>query len=178
VLKMLYKRRKRNGKFVSRLSDKELAALQRKKSLFMYLSTLMFAVSLFLQVEGRTRLSDNKQLFALFSLYVIALLVLIVLTVFISVMNRTRHKIGREIRECDTPRTGLDRRTFTSYELFNALHLLIAAAEVAGSVYEIGIWGVFNIIVSVASAVLCFISRQILFKANSNNLDFVEGKDE
>ena len=36
----MYKRRKRDGKFVSKLSDKELDALQRKKSLFMYLSTL------------------------------------------------------------------------------------------------------------------------------------------
>ncbi len=174
----MYKRRKRDGKFVSKLSDKELDSLQRKKSLFMYLSTLFFAISLFLEVEGRAKLSDNKPLFALFTLYVISLVVLIALSVFISVMNRTRQKIKREIRECDTPRSGLDRRTFTSYELFNALHVLVAAAEIAVSVYKIGVWGAINIAVSATSAVTCFISRQILYKANAGNVEFVPAEEE
>lgn len=174
----MYKRRKRDGKFVSKLSDKELDALQRKKSLFMYLSTLFFAISLFLEVEGRAKLSDNKPLFALFTLYVISLVVLIALSVFISVMNRTRQKIKREIRECDAPRSGLDRRTFTSYELFNALHVLVAAAEIAVSVYKFGVWGAINIAVSAASAVTCFISRQILYKANAGNVEFVPAEEE
>lgn len=172
----IYKR-KRDGKFVSQLDDETLNKLQKRKSLYMYLSTLMFAVSLFLQVEGRTRLSDNKQLFPLFTLYVLGLLSLIVLTVYISVMNRTWQKIGRELKEANTPRGGLNKHTFFSYEIFNALHVIIAGAEVAVSIYKIGVWGVLNIIVSAASAVLCFISRQILYKANANNLKYISAEE-
>ena len=144
----------------------------------MYLSTLLFAISLFLQVEGRTKLSDNKSLFALFSLYVLALVVLIVLTIYIAVMNRTWQKIKRELKEANTPRSGLDKHTFFSYEIFNALHILIAAAEVAVSIYGIGVWGAINIPVSIASAVLCFMSRQVLYKANAGNLEYIPAPED
>ena len=174
----MYKRKKRNGKFVSALSSQDLDALQRKKSLFMYLSTLLFAVSLFLKVEGRTKLSETKSLFAVFTLYVIAELVLIILTVFIAVMNRTGQKIGRELKESCVPRDGLDKHTFLSYEAFTLLHVLMAAAEIAVSVYSFGIWGAFNIAVSAGSAVCAVISRRILFKANAGNLEYFPPRED
>lgn len=172
------KRPKRNGKFVNKLASAELEAMQRKKSLFMYLSTLFFAVSLFLKVEGRAKLSENKSLFALFTLYVIGLLALIVLSVYISLKNRLGQKIDCEISEKETPRSGLDKHTFISYEIFNALHMLMAAAEIAISIYSFGVWGAFNIVAAIASAVFCLLSRNILFKANAGNLEYIPWRDE
>ncbi|MDE6398558.1 MAG: hypothetical protein K2L51_04485 [Clostridiales bacterium] len=171
------RRRKRNGKYISRLEQKDLDALQKRKSLFMYLSTLFFAVSLFLKVEGRTRLSQNKELFAVFTLYVIAEVALIVLTVYVALMSRGGQKIGRELKERNVPQGGLDHHTFWSYEIFNAVHIALAIGEIAVSVYKFGAWGACNIAVSVASAVCCFLSRQILFKANAGNLEFLPGRE-
>lgn len=172
----LYRRKKRNGKFITKLSREECERLQRRKSLFMYLSTLFFAVTLFLKVEGRTRLSQNKELFAVFSLYVLGEVALIVLSVFVSVCNRGSQKIG-DLKEKNVPRSGLEHHTFWSYEIFNAVHILLACGEVAVSVYKFGVWGAFDILASAASAVCAFISRQILYRANAGNLEFVPGKD-
>lgn len=182
----LYKRPKRNGKFISKLSKDDADALQRRKSLYMYLSTLMFAVSLFLSVGGRTVFYETEKLFALFTLYVIALLVLIVLSVYIAFMNRTGQKIGGELKEKNVPRDGLDRHTFISYEFFNVLHILVAAAEVVISCLIFGakydakeyLFGVINILVSVASAVFSVKSRQILFKANKDNLEYIPARED
>lgn len=181
----LYKRPKRNGKYLQRLESKELETLQKRKSLFMYLSTLMFAISLFIKVEGRARLAANTQLKALFTLYVICELVLVVSSVYVSVMNRSYHKIGPELKEKNVPAGGLDNHTFWSYEIFNALHFVLAAAEIVSSVY--GFSGadavkitasVANILVSAASAVFALMSRQILFKANAENLEYIPGRDD
>ena len=152
--------------------------MQRKKTLFMYGSTLLFAVSLFLQVEGRARLADNAKLFALFTAYVLLELGLIVFTVYISVMGRTGQKIAPTIKEKYVPVGGLDRFTFRSYEWFNALHFVLAAAEIAVSVYKIGAWGVVNILASVGSATLSLLSRNVLYKANAHQLTFVAGKED
>lgn len=171
------RRRKRNGKYVSKLDAKELENLQKRKSLYMYLSTLFFAVTLFLKVEGRTRLSENSRLFAVFTLYVLAEVVLIVLTVYVSVQNRTGQKIGREIKEKNTPRGGLDTRTFTSYECFNALHIALALGEIAVSLYDFGVWGALNIVSASASAVFAFLSRQVLFRANAGNLEYFPARE-
>lgn len=169
----LYKRKKRTGKYISKLDTEELDRLQRRKSLYMYLSTLLFAVSLFLKVEGRTRLSENRSLFAVFSLYVFAEVALIVFTVFVAVCGRGSQKIGRELQAKHVPKDGLDAHTFVSYEIFNVLHIALACGEIAVSVYRFGIWGACNIAVSAASAVLCFLSRQILYKANAGNLEYL-----
>ena len=181
----LYKRPKRNGKFLSKLSQKELDALQKRKSLFMYLSTLLFAVSLFLKVEGRDRLANMSSWRALFTLYLIALIALIALTVYVAVMGRTGQKIGSELKESNVPRDGLNKHTFVSYEFFNVLHVLVAAAEIVISVIGFGSSGAFdifiavcNIIVSAGSAVCCVLSRQVLFKANAGNLEYLPAREE
>lgn len=180
----LYKRPKREGKFVQKRPQKELDAMQRKKSLFMYLGTLFFAVSLFLTPAGRERLNDwatsgkNALALSLETLYLIVWVALIVLSVYVSVMNRTWQKIGPELREKNTPRDGLDRHTFVSYEFFNVLHILSAAGEIAVSVLRIDVWGVLNIIAAIASAVCAFLSRQILFKANKDSLVYVPKQED
>ena len=169
----LFRKDNRKGKYVSRLSEKELDKLQIKKTVFMYLSAVFFAVNLLLKVEGRTRLSENKELFALFSLYVICELALLVYSVYIMIMGKLGHKIRREIREKDTPKDGLDKHTFRSYEVFNIFHFIMAAAEIAVSCYSFGLYGALNIAAAAASATCSLLSRQILFKANSGNLDYV-----
>lgn len=172
----LFEKKKRNGVYYNKRPPKELEAMQTRKSLFMYGSTLFFAVSLFLQVEGRERLSENSKLFALFTAYVLLELALVVFSVYISILNRTGQRIAPTIKEKYVQKGGLDRFTFRSYEWFNAMHFVMAAAEIAVSVYKIGVWGVLNIIVSVASAVLSLLSRNVLYKANAGQLTFVEGE--
>ncbi len=174
----MFRRPKRLGKYISKLEQSELDKLQRKKSMFMYLSTLFFGVTLLLKVEGREKLAQQKSLFALFSLYVICLLVMIVFSVYIAVLGGTSQKIGREIKEKNTPLAGLDKRTFTSYEIFNGFHVVLALAEVAISIYGFGVWGAVNIAAAVASAACSIISRQILFKANSGNLEYFPAREE
>ena len=173
-IKRLYpSRKKRNGTYYNKRPQAELDAMQRKKSLYMYGSTLLFAVSLFLQVEGRERLADNAKLFALFTAYVLLELALIVFTVYIAILGRTGQKIAPTIKEKYVQPGGLDRFTFRSYEWFNAMHFLLAAAEIAVSVYKIGAWGVVNILASVGSAALSLLSRNELYKANAGQLTFV-----
>ena len=166
-------RKKRNGTYYNNRPQEELDAMQRKKTLFMYGSTLLFAVSLFLQVEGRQRLADNAKLFALFTAYVLLELALIGFTVYIAFMGRTGQKIAPKIKEKYVQPGGLDRFTFRSYEWFNALHFALAAAEIAVSVYKIGPWGVVNILASVGSAALSLLSRNELYKANAGQLTYI-----
>lgn len=174
----LYKKRvKRTGYYLSSLSDDELNKLQFRKSLFMYLCTLFYALSMFLKVEGRTRLSENKSLFALYSLYVILSVVMLFYTVYIVIMGRTGHKIAKRIRAKYVSTDGLDKHTFVAYELFNALHVLLALAEIAISLYKIGIWGGINVAAALATAVFSVMSRQILYRANAGNLTFVPEED-
>ena len=173
-IKSLYpSRKKRNGTYYNKRPQDELDAMQRKKTLFMYGSTLLFAVSLFLQVEGRQRLADNAKLFALFTAYVLLELALIVFTVYIAFMGRTGQKIAPKIKEKYVQPGGLDRFTFRSYEWFNALHFALAAAEIAVSVYKIGPWGVVNILASAGSAALSLLSRNELYKANAGQLTYI-----
>ncbi|MDE7395666.1 MAG: hypothetical protein K2M95_06080 [Clostridiales bacterium] len=174
----LFKKKKRNGVYYNKRPQKELDAMQSRKSLFMYGSTLLFAVSLFLQVEGRLRFYENSKLFALFTAYVLLLLALIVFTVYIAFLGRTGQKIAPTIKEKYVQRGGLDRFTFRSYEWFNAMHFVLAAAEIAVSVYKIGVWGVLNIIASVGSAVLSLLSRNVLYKANAGQLTYVPAKED
>ena len=174
----LFKRKKRNGKFISKLDAKTLDALQRRKSLFMYLSTLFFAVTLFLKPDGRARLAGNDSLFAVFTLYVLAEVALIVLSVLVSVFGRTWHKIGPELKEKNVPQSGLDGHTFWSYEIFNALHMALACGEIAVSLYDFDVWGALNIAFAVLSAAFCLVSRQILFKANAGQLEYLPAREE
>ncbi len=170
----LYKKReKRTGKYVSSLTDKELDSFRLRKALFMYLSTLFFAVSLFLKVEGRAKFADVTALFSLYSLYVICQLVMLFYSVYIMIMGRFGHRIGRELKAKDVPPDGLDKHTFRSYEVFNAFHVVMALAEIAVSVYGFGVWGAVNIVCAAASAVFCFLSRQVLYKANAGRLTYI-----
>lgn len=179
----LFRKDKRAGKYVSRLSSSELESLQRKKTLFMYLSALFFGVTLFLKVEGRDRLAHNESLFALFSLYVICLVALLVYSVYIMIMGRLGHRIKSEIREKDTPRDGLDKHTFRSYEVFNVAHFVLAGAEIAVSVYGFatygfGIYGLLDIVAACASAAFSLLSRNVLYKANAGNLDYIPAEEK
>lgn len=179
----LYSRKKRNGIYVSKLDEDTCKKLQLHKSIYMYLSTICFLVSvLIIHTEGRNKLmeavkSGEAYGLPLATLYLGVCIALFLFTVYIVIMSSTWQRITEEIKERNVPSSGLDKHTFISYEIFNALHILLAAGEIALTIYGFDWWGLFNAILSVASAVLCFISRQILFKANSNNLVYVSEEE-
>ncbi|MCM1236158.1 MAG: hypothetical protein NC489_39240 [Ruminococcus flavefaciens] len=172
------KKKKRLGKYISRLSSDELCKLQRRKTLYMYLSTLFFGVNLFLKVEGRTWLSEKESLFAVFSLYVICQTAMLFYSVYIMIMGRLGHRIQSEIKEKDAPLDGFEKHTYRAYEIFNGFHFVMAAAEIAVSLCDFGKWGAANIVAAIASAVFSLLSRQVLYKANAGNLDFIPAREE
>lgn len=158
------------GKYLSRLSSDELRSMQTRKTVFMLLSTLLFAVSLFLPVEGRRKVAD---IVALSTLYILFDVVLIVFSVAVSYMGFKRHKIRAEISEKQSPRGGFDKHTFMSYEIFNALHAVLLVVEAVIGFLTVEVWGMLNIAVVAASFVLSMLSRYVLYRANAHNLDYL-----
>lgn len=158
------------GKYISRLTSAELTKWQRYKSLFMYLSTLFFAVSLFLSVEGRVKVMGILWLATLYTMFDI---LLIVVSVYVSFQGFKKHKITSEISELNAPKRGFNKFTYFSFELFNLLHIALFIIEVIISCLTFEVWGIINIIVVIISAVFAFISRMILFRANAHNLDYL-----
>ena len=179
----LFKRKKRNGMYISKFDEDTCKKLQLRKSIYMYLSTLCFLVSvLIVPTEGRNKLMaavESKAAYGLplATLYLGVCVILFALTVYIVIMNSTWHRITEEIKERYVPNGGLDKHTFISYEIFNALHILLAAGEIALTIYGFDLLGLFNAVLAAASAVLCFLSRQILYKANANNLTYVSEEE-
>lgn len=181
----LYRKPPRLGKYVSDLSAEQAAKYQRRKSTFMYISTLLFAVSIFLPVGGRDVLLEKPSLKSVTTLYLIAVLALIVMSVYVSFKNRVGQKIGCELKASAVPRDGLDHHTFWSYEIFNALHIALALGETAIAVLSFGKYGAMDIVIGVldilvmAGAAVCsHLSRNEFFKANANHLTFVEPTPE
>ena len=178
-----FKRKKRNGIYVSALNEDTLKNLQKRKAMYMYLSTILYLFSmLVIPTAGRQKLieaveKETSYGLPLSTLYLGVCLILFVFTVYIVIMSSTWQRIKEEHKESNIPKGGLDKHTFISYEIFNALHILLAAGEIALVIYGFDWWGLFNAFVAVLSAVLCFMSRQILFKANANNLIYVSEEE-
>ena len=178
-----FKKKKRNGIYVSKLNEDTLKNLQKRKAMYMYLSTVLYLFSmLVIPTEGRQKLikaveNGTSYGLPLSTLYLGVCLLLFVYTVYIVIMSSTWQRIKEEHKESNIPKGGLDKHTFISYEIFNALHVLLAAGEIALVIYGFDWWGLFNAFVAVLSAVLCFMSRQILFKANANNLIYVSEEE-
>lgn len=175
-------RAEKEGKYLSQLGEKELVGLQKRKTIFMLLSTLFFALSLFMPVMGREKLF---QFLWLTTLYVIFDVTLILFSVYVSYQGFKKHKIRVCIYGADAPRRGFNRQTYTSYELFNGLHFAMVAIEITVSCLTVEVWGILNIVAVIASAVFSLLSRQVLYRANANLLDFlppkpasVNGQDE
>lgn len=158
------------GKFVNSLPKEQLEKAQKLKTIFMLLSTLFFAISLFLPVEGRSRVSDIVWLSTLYIMFDIAL---IVFSVYVSYQGSKNHRIREEVPYIMAPRGGFKQHTYWSMELFNVFHIALLAAEIAVATVLFGLWGIINIFVIALSTAFSIASRQFLFRANNKTTTYL-----
>lgn len=163
------------GKYVSQKSEDELKKAQKKRLLFMYLSTLTVAVILFLPQEWA---EFFKSVTWLQSLYVVLIITIVVVSVIASFGANRKCNITKPIEETYKPKHGFEKGTFRSVEWFVIIHLLLAAAQIALFVYGTVNYGAkpFDILcaaLACAGAALAYCFRQVTFRALKDNLTYV-----
>lgn len=158
------------GKFINKRDDEQLQKLQKLKTIFMLLSTLFFAVSLFLPVVGRIHISD---ILWANTLYILLDIALIIISVFVSYQGFKKHRISKEVSFYDSPRYGYKPLTYIAFELFTFMHILYLAIEVALLVLAVEVWGILNAISALISAAFAVTARQLLYIANAKHMEFI-----
>ncbi len=159
------------GAYVSPKSEKDLESLQYKKTLFMMLSTLLFAVAIFIPAEIEL-LPDYIMTYC-----VVVYLVAMVLSVVVQVLGRNRHKIRSAVSNEHAPRMGYSRFTYMSFEIFVVFHALLVIAQLGVVVFAPDIYTILAVVCMVASLVLAIIARHIFIKAN-RDMVFVPVQNE
>lgn len=162
------------GCYVSALSGEQAQKAQKNKTVFMLISTLLYAVTLFLPVDGRNVIAPIVWLLTLYLIFDIAL---IVFSVYASYAGQKKQRVTICFDGKNAPKGGFKRHTFVTYEIFNAMHVVYAAAEIAIVCLSFDVWGLLSAIAATGSAVSCFISRQILFRAYEN-AEFIPPKSD
>lgn len=164
------KTKKIYGSFVSNKDPELLKKSQKLRLIYMYLSTLTLAVTLFLPQEWAVK---AKEIIALQTAYVILAGVLIVISVIASYAAGRSCNITKPVSEKYKPKAGFENATFASQEWFMYLHITFAAAEIGLVVYGFGVWGLFAALLSCSGAVFSVLSRMAAYSALKEGLDFV-----
>lgn len=164
------KTKKIYGSFVSNKDPELLKKSQKLRLIYMYLSTLTLAVTLFLPQEWAVK---AKEIIALQTAYVILASVLIVISVIASYAAGRSCNVTKPVSEKYKPRAGFENATFASQEWFMYLHIAFAAAEIGLVIYGFGVWGLFAALLSCAGAVFSVLSRMAAYSALKDGLDFV-----
>lgn len=164
-----------SGKYICNKTSDELNKCQKQKTLFMFLSTLFFA---FFLIQPATAVNAKlKEILPLSTLYVGIIIFVICISVYVSYQNYKKHKLTGDISALYSPRGGFDKRTFTSFEVFNITHILLVPLQIGLVIWSFDIWGLVSIIALSVSAVFSFISRQILFNAYAHSMTYLEPKN-
>ncbi len=164
------KPKKSYGSFVSNKDPELLKKSQKLRLVYMYLSTLTFAVTLFLPQEWATK---AKEILALQTAYVILACVLIVISVIASYGAARGCNVAKPISEKYKPKAGFENATFASQEWFMYLHIVFAAAEIGLIIYGFGAWGLVAAVLSCAGAAFSFLSRMAAYSALKDGLDYI-----
>lgn len=164
------KPKKSYGSFVSSKDPELLKKSQKLRLVYMYLSTLTFAVTLFLPQEWATK---AKEILALQTAYVILACVLIVISVIASYGAARGCNVTKPISEKYKPKAGFENATFASQEWFMYLHIVFAAAEIGLIIYGFGAWGLTAAVLSCAGAAFSFLSRMAAYSALKDGLDYI-----
>ena len=167
---MATKPKKLYGSFVSTKDPELLKKSQKLRLVYMYLSTLTFAVTLFLPQEWATKAKD---MIALQTAYVILAATLIVISVIASYAASRSCNVSKPVSEKYKPRAGFENATFASQEWLMYLHMVFAAAEIGLIVYGFGMWGLIAAILSAAGAVFALLSRMAAYEALKDSLDYI-----
>lgn len=169
------KPKKRYGTFVSQKSPEVLKKAQKTRLIYMYLSTLCFALLLFLPQEWAEKAKD---VLALQTAFVIIVIALIVITVMASYGASRGCNITKPISERYKPRAGFENATFATVEWKMYLHYVLAAWEIAMLIYGFGLWGLLSALLSAGGAALATLSRIVSFKAMRDELVYSPPPEE
>lgn len=154
------------GAYLSPKTSEQLEKLQKQKTIFMLLSTLMFATSIFIPAD----ISSLTTLSMVF--FVNIYIAVIVLSVVVSIYGKNKHKIRSSVPKADSPRAGYNRFTYVSYELFTASHIVSAVGQIALMTMAYSLMTLISAILMVVSLIFCLVARFIFVYAN-NDLEFV-----
>lgn len=149
-----------SGIYVSPKTDGELDLFQRKKTIFMLLSTLLFAIAILLPADIST-MPDYAMTYC-----VIIYLAGITFSVIVQIFGKKRHKIRKAVPSSLAPRAGYGRYTYVSFEFFVVVHVFLVVAQAAVVLLAFSALAVLSLVCMVASLVLALISRRIFVKAN------------
>lgn len=163
------------GKYVSQKDAALLKKAQKMRLVFMYLSTLTLAVTLFLPLEWA---EYTKDILWLQSLYVGLIAVMVTVSVIASYGASRGCNITGSVSEKHKPKRGFEKGTFISVEWFMYLHFLLAAGFIAVNIYAIVSYGgkPFDLLATVlacAGAALAYMFRLITFRAFKDDLTYV-----
>lgn len=164
------KPQKPSGKYIVRAERTELDSQNKKRALFMLLSTLLLAVSLFIPQDNMFVLAKIVWLNTAYAIFMCGLIAISVWTSYASFRGA---KLRTEIPETDAPRKGFEHGTFRCYEWFVIFHTLWAAAQIALTVWKFDAGGLIITLLAAASLAFAIIARQISFNALKGKTEYL-----
>jgi hypothetical protein len=172
------KNKQTRGTFVSQKDEAVLKKAQKLRLIFMYSSTLTLALILFIPQEWA---KFAKNIVWLQTLYVLLIFVLIIVSVAASYGASRNCNVTKPIDEKRRPKTGFEKRTFVSVELFSALHFLHAAAQMALFIYGVvsygfNIWDICAAILGCGGAAFAYMFRLVTFRTLKEDLLYIPPK--
>lgn len=154
------------GAFVSPKEENELEKLQKRKTILMLLSTLFFATAILMPADI-TALSTYTM-----SLAVMVYIIAIIVTVIVALLGKKRQKIQKAVPSRFAPAKGYNRFTYTSYEFFVFVHVLLVAVQIYLVVLSVSVFMILSCVSMGVSLAFAIISRQVFFLANKD-MEFV-----
>lgn len=172
------KNKQTRGTFVSQKDEAVLKKAQKLRLIFMYSSTLTLALILFIPQEWA---KFAKNIVWLQTLYVLLIFALIIVSVAASYGASRNCNVTKPIDEKRRPKTGFEKRTFVSVELFSALHFLHAAAQMALFIYGVvnygfNIWDICAAILGCGGAAFAYMFRLVTFRTLKEDLLYIPPK--
>ncbi len=167
ALFQMRKRKIEKGVFISQKTENDLNALQKKKTVFMLLSTLFFAIAIFIPFG---ELKNAAKIPAFLYTGVIVYAIGIVLSVIAGWRGRNKHKLRTQTDAADAPRFGYKRFTYITYELFTWWHAVMLGVQTALAVLDFSVFTVLFAVSMALSLAFAVVSRQILWNANKDML--------
>lgn len=157
------------GKFISDYSEDELKKAQKKRTVFMLLSHISFAVTLFFSQKCLLAIS---KLMPLTTAYVLIIIAVIIDCVFISYQNFRKYKLRKEVSENDAPHNGFDRRTYYGYDIFLFMHVILALVQLGLIIYAFDVMGLIVLLLYIASAIFAFFTHRVSFITNARHMEY------
>ncbi len=175
----LFKRRRKivKGVYRSTKTEDALTALNKKKTLFMWLSCVFYVIPLLAYTgDGLKNFFSNPQF-----LYAALIVFLFGLAFSVSaiLLGRKKHKMKSETDAAAAPYFGFKKTTYISYEIFTWWHIVALGVIIGIAVIDFKNFPYVTLFVlsMAVSAVLAILSRQILYKEGAS-MTFIKAEPD